>query len=78
MLTLFPQGSVGVSQYQELHREASETTPLMETSYHDYSGWVGVWEGHAREREVVYVCVCVLEVIYHAPSIIPFVMFDDE
>ncbi|XP_050731824.1 ATP-binding cassette sub-family C member 10-like [Eriocheir sinensis] len=39
LVTLFPQGSVGVSQYQELHREASETTPLMETSYHDYSGF---------------------------------------
>ncbi|XP_045610459.1 ATP-binding cassette sub-family C member 10 [Procambarus clarkii] len=37
LFTLFPRGSAGVSQYQELHREATETTPLMETSYNDYS-----------------------------------------
>lgn len=39
LFTLFPKGSGGVSQYQELHREANETTPLMETSYNDYSGF---------------------------------------
>ncbi|XP_042231259.1 ATP-binding cassette sub-family C member 10-like [Homarus americanus] len=39
LFTLFPKGSAGVSQYHELHREATETTPLMETSYNDYSGF---------------------------------------
>ncbi|KAK3858134.1 hypothetical protein Pcinc_035658 [Petrolisthes cinctipes] len=40
LLTLFPRGSVGVSQYQQLHyRHPTETTPLLDTSYHDYSGF---------------------------------------
>ncbi|XP_068230080.1 ATP-binding cassette sub-family C member 10 isoform X2 [Palaemon carinicauda] len=39
LFTLFPKGSVGTSQYQELRRETNERTPLMETSYNDYSGF---------------------------------------
>ncbi|KAK8730961.1 hypothetical protein OTU49_007721 [Cherax quadricarinatus] len=37
LFTLFPKGSAGVSHYQELYNEATETTPLMDTSYNDYS-----------------------------------------
>ncbi|XP_047483384.1 ABC transporter C family member 13-like [Penaeus chinensis] len=39
MFTLFPKGSVGTSHYHEFRREATERTPLMETSYNDYSGF---------------------------------------
>ncbi|KAK7074112.1 Multidrug resistance-associated protein 7, partial [Halocaridina rubra] len=39
LFTLFPKGSVGTSQYQELRREATERTPLMESSFNAYSGF---------------------------------------
>ncbi|CAL4219410.1 unnamed protein product, partial [Meganyctiphanes norvegica] len=37
LITLFPKGHAGTSQYQTLSREPNERTPLIETSYSDYS-----------------------------------------